>query len=276
MNTLNCKGQLLDLSSPKIMGVLNMTPDSFYDGGMYVHLDNAMKNVEKMILEGADIIDVGGMSSRPGAEIISVEKELSRVLPVISAIAVRYPNQLISIDTVHGEVAKKAIDAGASIVNDISGGSIDSGIYQVCIDERVPYVLMHIQGKPENMQDNPSYENVTLDILSYLKQKVYELRKMGMKDIVVDPGFGFGKTIEQNYELLRKMNVFNILECPILAGVSRKSMIYKYLNITPQEALNGTSIANTYALINGAKILRVHDVNEAKECLQLFEIMSKK
>lgn len=273
MNSINCNGVLLDLSDPIVMGILNMTPDSFYDGGIHNSIDASMAKADQMILDGASILDVGGMSSRPGAQVISEAEEIERVLPIINKIKQKYPDQVISIDTVHGAVAKAAIDAGASLINDISAGSIDPSIIQVAIDQRIPYVLMHMQGVPADMQDDPSYIDVVLDILSFMKQKIYDLREAGMVDIIIDLGFGFGKTVGQNYELLKKMSVFKILDCPMMVGVSRKSMIYKPLDITPKEALNGTTALHMVALQNGAGILRVHDVKEAYETVELFKLV---
>ena len=271
MKSLNCNGRLLSLEIPIVMGILNVTPDSFYDGGKYTRVENALKKAEKMIEEGAAIIDVGGMSSRPGAEIIDPEEEIKRVVPVIEGLKRVHPDTIVSIDTVHGRVAQKAINAGASIINDISGGSIDEGILEVAKKNDTPYILMHMKGKPNTMQDNPEYTDVALDILKYLRDKVFELRKLGLKDIVIDPGFGFGKTIEQNYELLRKLSSFKILDCPILVGISRKSMIYKVLDVDADNALNGSTAAHMVALQNGSNILRVHDVREAAECVKIYQ-----
>lgn len=274
MNSINCNGHLIDLSVPIVMGILNVTPDSFYDGGKYNRIEASIAKAEKIILDGATIIDVGGMSSRPGAGIISREEELDRVLPVIEQIREKFPNQVISIDTIHGAVAKAAIDAGASMINDISAGSVDPSIIQVALEAKVPYVLMHMQGKPLDMQDNPTYDNVVMDILSFMKNKIAKLRKEGMVDIILDLGFGFGKTVEQNYELLKHMSVFRMLDCPILTGISRKSMIYKPLHITAEESLNGTTALHMVALENGTKILRVHDVKEARQAIELFDLIS--
>ncbi|HHB79271.1 MAG TPA: dihydropteroate synthase [Saprospiraceae bacterium] len=268
--TLNCKGQLLMLDQPVVMGILNVTPDSFSDGGQFVDIHNAFAQAEKMIKEGAQIIDVGGMSSRPGAPIISVDEEIQRVIPIIQKIHEAYPQTILSIDTVHGLVAEKAIAAGASIVNDISAWSIDPGLLDVVVKHRVPYVLMHMRGKPENMQDQPAYENVALEVLDFLIEKITFLRKQGLVDIIIDPGFGFGKTLTQNYDLLNRLHTFKMLEAPILAGISRKSMIYKLLETSPKEALTGTIALNWVALEQGAKILRVHDVQEAKEIIEVF------
>ncbi len=259
------------LDSPIVMGILNMTPDSFSDGGQFFAIHHAFAQAEKMIKDGASIIDVGGMSSRPGAQLISPQEEINRVLPIIQQIHQTYPETVISIDTVHGVVAEKAIEAGASMVNDISAWSIDSSIFDVVKEHRVPYVVMHMRGTPENMQHQVEYQDVTLEVLDFLIEKVTFLRKQGLVDIIVDPGFGFGKTLTQNYELLNRLHVFKMLEAPIMAGISRKSMIYKLLNRQPSEALAGTIALNWVALEQGAKILRVHDVREAMDTIQLFE-----
>ncbi len=269
--TLNCKGRLLMLDAPVVMGILNVTPDSFSDGGEYLSPASAFAQAEKMIQEGARIIDVGGMSSRPGAKLIDPQEEMDRVVPVITQIHAAYPDVVISIDTVSGLVAEKAIEAGASMVNDISAWSIDSALLDVVVEHRVPYVLMHMRGRPENMQMQVDYENVALEVLDFLIEKITFLRKQGLVDIVVDPGFGFGKTLTQNYELLNRLHVFKMLEAPILVGLSRKSMIYNLLGVSPGEALTGTIALNWVALEQGAKILRVHDVREAVETIRLFE-----
>ncbi|MEM1323542.1 MAG: dihydropteroate synthase [Bacteroidota bacterium] len=269
---INCAGQLLDLSRPRVMGILNLTPDSFYDGGRYDSEQRAMAQVERMLSEGAAIIDVGGMSSRPGAKVIDTQEELQRVLPTIKAIKQHFPQAIISIDTIRGEVARQAVEAGAAIVNDISAGSLDPMLLPTVADLGVPYILMHLQGRPETMQDNPQYQDVVLEVLDFFCQKIAELRQLGIGDILLDPGFGFGKKLEHNYELLTRMNVFQIPGLPVLAGVSRKSMIYKYLKVKPEEALNGTSALHMIALQQGARILRVHDVKAAIEVVQLWEM----
>lgn len=271
--TLNCKGQLLDLSTPIIMGILNITPDSFYDGGRYHKEKDILQQTEKMLEEGAQIIDIGGMSSRPGAKVVAVEEELSRVLPAIQAIHQRFPKTVLSIDTVHSRVAQEAIGAGAGMINDISAGSIDKNMFDVVAQLTVPYVLMHMQGLPENMQKNPKYDHLLVTILDFFIQKIAELRSFGVKDIILDVGFGFGKTLSQNYELLKHLASFHCLQLPLLVGVSRKSMIYKLLDITPSEALNGTTVIHTWALQSGAKILRVHDVKAAKETIKIMEML---
>lgn len=262
---------MIDLSEPIIMGVLNVTPDSFFDGGKYENVKALLEQVEKMISAGAIIIDVGGMSSRPGAEIIKVKEELNRVIPVIEQIKKQFPAVIISIDTVRSEVARQSVAVGASIINDISAGSIDDQMFKTVAELNIPYILMHMQGKPENMQQEPDYQDVTKTVLNFFIEKIGELRALGVKDIILDPGFGFGKTIQHNYHLLQKFTIFKILDLPLLAGLSRKSMIYKVLDSTPQEALNGTTVLNTLALERGAKILRVHDVKEAKETITLWK-----
>lgn len=268
--TLNCKGSLLKLDHPVIMGILNITPDSFYDGGRFTDNDAILQQVQKMLDEGASIIDVGGMSSRPGAENIPLKEELDRVLPVIELLKKNFGDILISIDTVKAEVARQAIATGASLVNDISAGTMDETMYPTVAELGVPYVLMHMQGRPENMQQKPSYEAIIEEVLDFFIAQIGQLRALGVKDIILDPGFGFGKTMEHNYTLLKKMHVFQMLNLPILAGLSRKSMIYKKLKTTPDLALNGTSVLNLVALQQGARILRVHDVKEAREVIQLW------
>ena len=270
--TLNCQGQLLDLARPKIMGILNLTPDSFYDGGRYQTEKALLTQVEKMLSEGADIIDIGGMSSRPGAKLIPIEEELNRVLPAIHAILKEHPKTILSIDTVRSEVARQTVGEGASIINDVSAGTIDSEMFKTVGAINCPYILMHIKGVPENMQKSVQYDgHVVTTVMDFLIEKMGQLRELEVKDIVIDPGFGFGKTVDHNYELLKNLSSFRILEVPILVGLSRKSMIHKFLNVTPETALNGTTALHFAALENNAKILRVHDVREAKETLLLWE-----
>ncbi len=271
--TLNCDGTLLDLGTPKIMGVINVTPDSFYADSRQEGLDDILRTAEKMLVDGADLLDIGGMSSRPGAEVISADQELHRVIAPIKAIMQRFPEAIVSIDTVHAKVAREAVAIGASLVNDISAGRIDTEMYDTIADLGVPYILMHMKGTPETMQKQVDYENIVQEILDFFIKEVALLRQKGVKDIVIDPGFGFGKTIRQNYELLNGLNLFQILEVPVLAGVSRKSMIYKLLNTNPSEGLNGSSVVHLLALQNGAKILRVHDVKEATEVLKIWQMM---
>jgi dihydropteroate synthase len=268
--TLNCNGKLLDISTPIVMGILNITPDSFFAGSRIKDEKTLLEHAERMITEGVSILDIGGMSSRPGAVIIEESEEMRRVLPAIEAVKKAFPSAIISVDTIRASVAKEAVAAGASIVNDISAGNLDEKMFVTVAELGVPYILMHMKATPQTMQEAAIYEDITLEILDFFIEKIGILRGLGVKDIVVDVGFGFGKTLEQNYELLRKLTVFKILECPMLAGVSRKAMIWKTLNIIPKNALNGTTATNMLALINGAKILRVHDVKEAVETIKIF------
>ena len=268
--TLNCRGKLLSLEQPVVMGILNVTPDSFYDGGKYTRKDAILHQAEVMLEEGARIIDIGGMSSRPGAEIITVEEELKRVAPAIESLLRRFPDTILSIDTVQSRVAREAVAAGAAIVNDISAGRFDERMYEVTGKLGVPYILMHMQGTPENMQQQPMYEDVVREVLDFFIAEVGKLRQAGVKDIILDPGFGFGKAVTHNYRLLRDMHVFRILDYPILAGLSRKSMINKVLGVAPAKALNGTTALNMVALQQGARILRVHDVLPAVETIKLW------
>lgn len=269
--SLNCKGRLISLEKPVVMGILNVTPDSFYDGGRYHNEDSVLAKTEQMLEEGAAIIDIGGMSSRPGAEIISVEEELKRTIPVIEKLHQEFPEAILSIDTVRSQVAASAISAGAAIINDISAGSIDVEMYPTVARLQVPYILMHMQGKPKDMQQNPAYSDVVQEVLDFLIAEVGKLRALNVHDIVIDPGFGFGKRVEDNYRLLNRLHVFKLLDVPVLAGLSRKSMICKVLKVNPDKALNGTTALHMIALQQGAKILRVHDVREAKEAIQLWE-----
>jgi len=272
---LNCKGRLLVIDKPIVMGIINATPDSFYSGSRFTEVDEINQIAEKMLDEGADIIDIGAQSTRPGSEQISADEELKRVIPGISAIARKFPGAIISIDTYYSKVAKAAIDAGASIVNDISAGSMDGQMIDTVAGLKVPYILMHMKGTPQTMQQNTVYENLTGEVLDFFIAKTHELKQTGITDIIIDPGFGFAKTIAQNFELLKNLSVFKILDKPILLGVSRKSTIYKTLDKTADEALNGTTVLNTIGLMNGASVLRVHDVKEAKEAVTLFSAMNK-
>jgi dihydropteroate synthase len=269
MKSINCKGNLIDLSLPKVMGILNITPDSFFDGGKYTDEAAIISQVEKMLSEGATFIDVGAYSSRPGAIHISEAEELARIIPVIQLLIEQFPKILISVDTFRSEVAKICIENGACMINDISAGSMDEHMFSTIAKLQVPYILMHMQGTPENMQNNPTYKNITQDILYYFSKKISELRALGVNDLIADVGFGFGKTTTHNYELLKYLALFKNLEVPLLAGISRKSMLYKPLGIKPEEALNATTAANTIALLNGATILRVHDVKEAVETIKI-------
>jgi dihydropteroate synthase len=269
--TLNCAGTLLSLETPLIMGILNVTPDSFYDGGRYQKLDAALRQAEKMLSEGASILDIGGASSRPGAIHVSAEEEIRRTLPVIETIKKEFPESVLSIDTYQSAVARAAVEAGAGIVNDISGGSFEENFLATVADLRVPYVLMHLNGEPKTMQQNPHYEDLMLEITDYFIQKIGLLRQHGVIDILLDPGFGFGKTIEHNYQLLQQLDTFNFLELPFLIGLSRKSMIYKLLDRKPEEVLAATSALHLVALQKGAKLLRVHDVREAMDVVKVWE-----
>lgn len=268
---ISCKRKLIDLSTPRVMGILNITPDSFYEGSRLKNADEALKKTEQMLNEGADFLDVGGMSTRPGSEILSETDELNRVIPIIEIILKNFPETLISVDTWRSKVALEAVGAGAAIVNDISAGSLDSELFQTVAKLDVPYILMHMQGTPQTMQQNPVYKDVVLEVNQFLSEKIIELRKLGVSDIILDPGFGFGKTIDHNYRLLKNLNLIGFGEFPILAGLSRKSMIKKLLDVDEKNALNGTTAVNMIALQNGANILRMHDVKEAKQCVQIWQ-----
>ena len=264
---ITCKGKNIDLSIPKVMGILNITPDSFFDGGKYDSDKAIIKQTKKMLKQGATFIDIGAYSSRPNAKHISEKEELERILPIIKLLVNKFPDILISIDTFRSEVAKQSLEAGACIINDISGGNYDKEMFNVIAKYQVPYILMHMKGLPQNMQDNPEYNNVVQEIKDFFTLKTNQLKKLNVKDIILDVGFGFGKTIDHNYTILNKLDSFNTLDYPILAGISRKSMLYKVLKSKPSKMKNATSIANTIALLNGAKILRVHDVKEAAQCV---------
>ncbi|MBO6516708.1 MAG: dihydropteroate synthase [Bacteroidia bacterium] len=273
--TINIKGTLLDLSTPKIMGILNVTSDSFFDGGNYVDINTASRHVASMVRDGVDIIDVGGASSRPGADEVSLQQELDRVLPIIEWLGQNVPDVPVSIDTNKAEVAKQAVQAGAAIVNDISAGDDDMYMVDTVASLKVPYIAMHKKGTPKTMQVNPTYTDVVEDVATYFIDKLDRYKCAGITDVIFDPGFGFGKTVNHNYSLLRNLNVFDtLLKRPILVGVSRKSMINKVLGVSPDEALNGTTVLNTLAVQNGAHILRVHDVKEAKQIVQLMNAYS--
>ena len=257
------------------MGILNVTPDSFYDGGNFSNHNEIIKHVSKMISEGADIIDVGGYSSRPGAKNISIKEEEDRVIPIVKLISKTFSKTIISVDTFRSEIATKALDNGASIINDISGGELDPEMYKSVSQFKAPYIIMHMKGNPSNMQDDPKYNNVVVEVIKNLSKKIIKAENSGIIDVLIDPGFGFGKTLNDNYKLLNDLKLFKILDRPILAGLSRKSMIYKVLKKSPVEALTGTISLNTVALINGANILRVHDVKEAKETIKLFNCLQE-
>jgi len=258
------------IHTPQVMGILNITPNSFYDGGKYKSETEILYQVEVMLNEGATFIDIGAYSSKPNAEFVSEQEELERILPVIHLILKHFPETILSIDTFRSEVAKASIENGAALINDISAGSLDDNMMETISHYQVPYIMMHMRGTPQTMQSLTQYDNIVKDMLFYFSEKVALARSFGINDLILDPGFGFAKTIDQNYEVLQKMEVFQMLDLPILAGISRKSMIYKCLNINTQEALNGTTVLNTIALSKGATILRVHDVKEAVECVALF------
>lgn len=269
--TINCNGQLIDLEIPKVMGILNVTPNSFFDGGKYKNETEILSQVEKMLGDGATFIDVGAYSTKPNAEFVSEEEELKRVVPIVNLIVKKFPNTFISIDTFRSEVAKICTENGAALINDISAGSLDDKMFQVVANYDVPYIMMHMRGTPQTMQTLIHYDDIVKEILFYFSEKVSKARSFGINDLIIDPGFGFAKTLEQNFEIVQKLELFKILDLPLLTGFSRKSMIYKTLNNKAEEALNGTTVLNAIALTKGAKILRVHDVKEAVECVKLFE-----
>lgn len=268
-HTLNCKGKLIDISKPSVMAILNITPDSFYNKSRVGNVDEALKSTEKFIEAGAKFIDIGAYSSRSGAADVSEQEEIERLVPIVAAINRAFPETLISVDTFRAKVAEESINAGAHIINDIAAGNLDEKMFETVAKLQVPYIMMHMKGTPQNMQDSPNYENVTKEVFSYFSEKIKTLTALGVKDIILDPGFGFAKTVDHNYELLKNMQMLNFFELPLLVGFSRKSMITKALNIKTEDALNGTTVLNTSALLKGANILRVHDVKEAVECVEL-------
>ncbi len=270
---INCKGNLIDLTQPKVMGIINITPDSFYSGSRSTTQKEILSNTEKMLQEGATFLDLGAYSSRPGADDISVDEELDRMTPAIEMILMEFPEAVLSIDTFRAEVAERCIQAGAALVNDISAGKLDQKMLPLIAKYQVPYIMMHMKGTPQSMKDLNQYDDITADILFYFSERIKTARDLGINDLIVDPGFGFAKNIAQNFELLSKLELFKNLELPILIGVSRKSMIWKSLDISASEALNGTTVLNTAALLKGAGILRVHDVKEAMECIKLTREM---
>ena len=268
---INIKGNLLDLNKPKIMGILNVTPDSFFDGGLYNTEKKVDIQVMKMIEDGMDILDVGGYSSRPGAKEISIDEEIDRVIPVVKFIRKEYPELILSVDTFRSEVARNCLDLGIDIINDISAGCIDKNILDVVAEYNCPYIMMHMKGTPQTMQINPEYENLIKELLIYFAKRIYLAREKGIIDIIIDPGFGFGKTLDHNYTIIKKIENFKLLDLPILVGISRKSFITKQLDINKKDSLNGTTALNMYFLEKNINILRVHDVKEAKECIMLHE-----
>ena len=275
MFTLNCKGKLLSIAQPIVMGIVNTTPDSFYTNSQQQSIESAFLTAEKMLQDGAAIVDIGAQTTQPGSSEVGIEEELKRAIPVIEKIHTTFPEAIISIDTYHAIVAKKAVEAGASIVNDVSGGLMDKQMLPTVAALHVPFICMHMKGTPKNMQQNPTYNNVTEEIFTFFIERIEACKKAGINDVIIDPGFGFGKTIEHNYTLLKQLAAFKILQKPILLGVSRKSMIYKPLEVTANEALNGTSVLHTIGLENGASILRVHDVKEAIECIHLTQLYNQ-
>jgi len=268
--TLNCKGKVVDISRPSVMAILNLTPDSFYQNSRAKNIDDALNKVEHFVKAGAKFIDLGAYSSRPGAAEVSEEEELERMVPAIKAINESFPEVLLSVDTFRAKVAEESIYAGAHLINDIAAGNLDEKMFETVAKLQVPYIMMHMKGTPQNMQDSPTYENVTKEVFAYFNEKIKALQNLGVKDIILDPGFGFAKTLDHNYELLKEMELLNFFELPLLVGFSRKSMISKALGIKTEEALNGTTVLNTAALLKGANILRVHDVKEAVECTKLI------
>ena len=271
--TINCRGKLLSLENPLVMGILNITSDSFYDGNKYNDIKKAIKQTAKMLEEGADIIDMGAVSTRPGAKTITQEEEEKRLLPILRNLITEFPDSIFSVDTFRSYIAQMSVDCGVKIINDISAGAFDNNMFNVISKLQVPYIIMHIQGTPVNMQYKPAYKDVVKEIIAYFSEKVAILKKIGVNDIIIDPGFGFGKTVKHNYELLNNLEYFSFFELPVMVGISRKSMINKVLDTTPESALNGTTVLNTIALLKGANILRVHDVKEASEVVKICKML---
>ena len=275
MTQINCKGELICFDTPKVMGILNITPDSFYAQSRTTPAE-VLRKAEQMLEEGATFVDIGGYSSRPNAQEVSPQEELQRVVPVVETLVKHFPDIRISVDTFRAEVARESLEAGACIINDISAGQIDPAIWEVVAHYQVPYIAMHMRGTPQTKQTYTEYDKLTKDILYYFSQIKDKARQLRINDLIVDPGFGFSKTLAQNYELMQQLALFKALECPILVGISRKTMIYKLLDTTPETALNGTTVLNTFALLHGADILRVHDVKEAVECVKIVGELSRK
>ena len=273
--TINCAGKLIDLSIPKIMGILNITPDSFYDGGTYNSDKKILDHVEKMIIDGAIFIDIGAYSSRPVGVDIDENEELKRIIPAIELVNKKFPEIIISIDTFRSKVAEACLNSGASIINDISASQLDEKMMETIAKYNVPYIIMHMKGNPQNMMDKTNYDDMLQEMIKYFSKKINQAISYKINDIIIDPGFGFAKNIKQNYDLLNNLDLLKILDKPIMVGISRKSMIYKSLDSTPEQALNGTTVLNTVALIKGASILRVHDVKEANECIKLIGSLNK-
>lgn len=273
--TLNCKGKLIDLNEPKVMGILNITPDSFYDKSRFSSKDDLLKRTESMLSEGATFIDVGAYSSRPGAEFVSEEEERKRLIPALEIILKKFPDVLLSVDTFRSNIARETIDLGASIINDISGGDMDPEMFDVVVKKQVPYILMHMRGNPQTMSNLNKYDHLIFDIISELQVKVNDLQKRGLNDIIIDPGLGFAKDLSQNYEIIKELNSFKCIGHPLLIGASRKSMIYKLLECEPHNALIGSTVVHTASLLYGASILRVHDVKEAIEAIKITTLLKK-
>ncbi len=269
--TINCNGKLMDFEVPKVMGILNCTPNSFYDGGKYKTEIDFLKQTEKMLIDGASIIDLGAYSTQPNADFVTEEEELNRILPVASSIIKHFPEVILSIDSFRSEVAKQCIENGATIINDVSAGFLDEKMFEVVGKYKVPYIMMHMKGTPQNMQKFTDYDDVMKDMMFYFSERIATARSFGIVDIILDPGFGFSKTLDQNYEVLNKLELLNEFNLPVLSALSRKSMIYKFLNTEPTEVLNGTTVLHTISLMKGAKLLRAHDVKEAVECVKLTQ-----
>ena len=273
---INIKGRLIDFDTPRVMGIINITPDSFYSGSRYADEKSVLEAAGRMVEEGADFIDIGGCSTRPGAAEISIDEESGRVIPAVRLISSRFPGAIISVDTFRSAVAREACENGAHMINDISGGEADEAMFPLIGELNVPYVLMHMQGTPLTMQKNPQYDDIIADILQWYGKRIVALHALGVNDIILDPGFGFGKTVAGNFELLRRLDELTVAGLPLMVGLSRKSMIWKSLGITPGEALTGTTVLNTAALLKGASVLRVHDVREAREAVKLISLARKK
>lgn len=271
MTTINCKGNLIDLSTPKVMGIINLTPDSFYDGGKLTSKKEILLKAEKMLQEGATFLDLGAYSSRPGAQFVSEKEEINRVLPVIKVLLNEFPETLVSIDTFRSNVANESIAAGASLINDISAGKLDDDMFKIIAQHQVPYVMMHMRGTPETMMQNTDYTDLTKEVLYYFSERIAKARSFGINDLIADPGFGFSKTLDQNYELFNDLELFRNLNIPLLLGISRKSMIQKKIKTTAADSLNGTTALHAIAIQKGASILRVHDVKEAFETINLLQ-----
>lgn len=268
---INCNGKLMDFEVPKVMGILNCTPNSFYDGGKYKTKTDFLKQTEKMLIDGASIIDLGAYSTQPNADFVTEDEELNRILPVASSIIKHFPEIILSIDSFRSEVAKQCIENGATIINDVSAGFLDEKMFEVVGKYKVPYIMMHMKGTPQNMQKFTDYDDVMKDMMFYFSERIATAKSFGIVDIILDPGFGFSKTLNQNYEVLNKLELLNEFNLPVLSALSRKSMIYKFLNTEPTEVLNGTTVLHTISLMKGAKLLRAHDVKEAVECVKLTQ-----